>query len=134
MPFYLLIFVLIFAPLAYGTTGPIAMMIVQAVVLFGLLWVSIEALRKRRKFYRPPGLLPLGLLGGFMALQTIPVPPGWLEVISPATFQRYEMTVWLLQPDAWMPLSVNLERTVSALFYLSHLRRFLPLCQPMPGQ
>jgi len=116
MPLYFLIFVLIFAPLAYGTTGPIAMLIVQAVVLLGLLSVSIEALRKRRKFYRPPGLLPLGLLAGFMALQAVPLPPGLLEVISPVTFQRYERTVWLLQAEVWMPLSVSVERTVSALF------------------
>ena len=95
MPTYFLIFLLIFAPLAYGTTGPVAMTIVQAVVLFSLLWVAVEALRGKRKFYRPPGLLPLGLLGGFMALQAIPLPPGLLEIVSPAAFQRYTETVWL---------------------------------------
>ena len=47
MPFYLFIFVLVFAPLAYGTTGPIATMIVQASVLTGLLWVLMEAARER---------------------------------------------------------------------------------------
>ncbi len=117
MPFYFLIFILIFAPLAYGTTGPVAMMIVQAVVFCGLLWVVVEALRGRGKFYRPPGLLPLGLLGVFMALQAIPLPAGLLEIVSPAAYQRYTETVWLLQPDVWMPVSVSLERTLASLFF-----------------
>ncbi len=117
MPFYLLIFTLIFAPLAYGTTRPLAMTIVQAVILFALLWVCVDAALKRRKFYRPPGLLPLGLLGGLMLLQMIPLPAGLLQVISPVTWQRYMDTVWLLQPDLWMPLSFTLQRTVTAFCY-----------------
>ncbi|GAG56979.1 unnamed protein product, partial [marine sediment metagenome] len=115
MPFYLLIFILIFAPLAYGTTGPIAMTIVQSLVLSALLWVVVEAFLGRRKLYRPPCLLPLGLLGGLMLLQAVPLPPGLLKLISPVTWLRYTDTVWQLQPDVWMPLTVNLQRTLEAL-------------------
>lgn len=119
MPFYILISVLIFAPLAYGTTGPISMMLVQTVVFVGLLWVVIEAVLDRRKLYRPPGVLPLSLFGGLMLLQMIPLPSGLLKIISPTTWQHYTDTIWQLQPDIWMPLSFNPQRTLTAFFYFS---------------
>ncbi len=135
MPFYFLIFLLIFAPLAYGTTGPIAMTIVQTVVLSALLWVVVEAVLGRRKLYRPPGLLPLSLLGTLMLLQLLPLPPGLLSLISPVTAQRYAETTWLLRPDAWMPLSFNVQRTLTAFFYFfTCLGFYLFAVQPLSSR
>ncbi len=126
MPFYLLILLLIYAPIAYGSVGPISIMVVQAFILFGLLWVCVETMLGKRKFYRPPGLLPLCCLAGFMVLQLIPLPPDLLAIISPVTWQRYSETIWLLRPDLWMPLSMSVERSVSTLFfYLSYVGFYL---------
>ena len=130
MPFYLLIFTLIFAPLAYGSTGPAAMALVQAFCWLGLVWISVEVALGKRTFYRPPGLLPLALFGLFMLLQMIPLPPGLLSLISPATAERYSETVWLLQPGAWMPLTVNLQRTLEAFFFFTACLAFY-LCLTM---
>ncbi|WP_432822914.1 O-antigen ligase family protein [Trichloromonas sp.] len=119
MPFYLLIFILVFAPLSYGASGPVALTVFQALCLLGLLWVLIEGALGKRRLVRPPGLLPLGLLGALMLLQVIPLPPSLLKLLSPTAWQRYADTVWLLLPETWMPLSLNRGLTLEAFWYFS---------------
>ena len=87
----------LFAPLAFGSVYPWAYRIVEA-GCFGLaaLWMlKLHALAGVGEPPPPDAELtrslgvPLGLLLGFIAFQSLPLPPVALEVISPATYSQY---------------------------------------------
>lgn len=102
---------LIAAPLAFGTTelwSFIALQFFCLLIFSQLLWRSLQL---REPFYQAPGSLLLILLGGFFALQMLPLPPALLQVVSPATWRLYDATVWVVAPGVWMPLSVNIKET-----------------------
>jgi tetratricopeptide (TPR) repeat protein/O-antigen ligase len=88
---------ILFAPLAFGSVYPWAYRIVEA-GCFGLAALWMLKLHALAGVGEPPppeaGLtrslgLPLGLLLGFIAFQTLPLPPVVLEAISPATYSQY---------------------------------------------
>ncbi len=58
------------------------------------------------RLWRPPGYA--ALVGWFFLLliQCVPLPPAILSFMSPGGYQLYSETVWILRPDAWMPLAL----------------------------
>jgi O-antigen ligase/tetratricopeptide (TPR) repeat protein len=108
-------FVLIFAPLAFGTTEAWSRAIVDlAVFLCGTLFFY-DVVTHKRSFYRVPGLVPLLGLAGVMVVQVLPLPWFLVKLISPATYELYQETLGLTGPVHWMRLTVDLKATVLAL-------------------
>lgn len=109
---YALLAILVAAPLAYGTTGPWAKLVVfGGVLLLGALF-GLAALRGRVTRFILPGrsfLVPLICLP---LLQLVPLPPELIRGLSPARARVFTEGIWQLQPDAWMPLSLNPRATL----------------------
>ncbi|ORJ55865.1 O-antigen ligase family protein [Geothermobacter hydrogeniphilus] len=113
-----LLTILIIAPLAYGTTGSWAQLLVQGAV-FGLLLVwALAVARGRRRAYRVPGTRLLLLLGIFLLLQCLPLPPAMLKILSPTAWRHYSEGVWLVSPGSWLPLSINPRASLLEIFQL----------------
>jgi O-antigen ligase/tetratricopeptide (TPR) repeat protein len=103
----LLLFVLLFAPLAFGAVEPWSRAIASCAALAGLA----IALRRRARggalhLHETPGALPLSLLLGLFALQAAPLPPALVRALSPAAHARWAAA---LGEGAlpWLPLSLD---------------------------
>jgi len=126
----LLLALLIFCPLAFGTVEVWSMTVAQAIIFLAATLYLLAVLPGGATLpaYRTPGLVPLVLLALFMLAQLIPLPPTLLAAISPATAGIYTESVWIIAPDSWLPLSLHPANTVNellrfaacvALYYLS---------------
>ena len=80
---------------------PAIMVVPVLLTLAGLLHFADDGL------WRPPGFA--ALVGWFVLLlmQCIPLPPVILSLLSPGSYHLYSETVWVLRPDAWMPLALT---------------------------
>lgn len=109
---------LVLIPLAYGGFAPARATLLVATLIAVLLWRKYaEVRRKEGHFYHVPGLLPLALLAIFMVCQLIPLPPHWVKLISPKTWQLYHETIWVVRPGTWMSLSVLPIKTAQEIFH-----------------
>ena len=115
MSHYLLAVVLVFAPIAFGTTEFWSLAILESLValLGALVFVSIW--HEKSKLLTIPGLLPLLLLLAFMVVQIIPLPPTFVKFISPAAYAVYQPVNGLNQPEQWISLSINQKATIQEL-------------------
>lgn len=118
--FSLLLLLLIWTPFAFGSVHAISysMLELHAFFLVGLGMVQV-LLRRRAGpgFVWTPMAIPLGLFLALLAGQLLPLPPGILRLLSPATEELYRLFVpdW---PNTWMPLSLNQYATQIALVKL----------------
>ncbi len=128
--YYLLLFLLIFSPLAFGTVDTLPQMLTQAASFGGLFLYSLaHLLPGNKRACRPPGLIPLCLLLGFLLLQTIPLPMGILEVLSPAAYKIRAGMSGIAPLDAWAPLTINSRATFTQIFhYTSFLACYVLAC------
>ncbi|OQX17589.1 MAG: hypothetical protein BWK76_10315 [Desulfobulbaceae bacterium A2] len=113
-----LLLALVFCPLAFGTAELWSMTVAQALIFSAALFYFIAVLPgdKAPLVYRPPGIMPLLLLAGYILFQLLPLPPWSLTFFSPATAKIYAETLWLLTPGTWQPLTLHYANTVSELF------------------
>ncbi len=124
--FRLFLFILVFAPLAFGTVEHWSLMTVEILTIVSFLVCLVGLRLAGASFYQVPGLLPLVLLLGVAAVQLVPMPPGLLEVISPMSWEAYRPVYELDGGDGWLPISVNQRATLQellrfgsyALFYI----------------
>ena len=131
----LFLLLLVFSPLAYGTTQRWSLAFLEVGCLLAWFLYPRSERADRLPLYRPPGLTPLLLLGGFMLFQLVPLPPSVLQPISPEAWQIYRETIWVARPGAWMPLSVVPEATLAQFFRLSAYAAFYLLTtQLLSGQ
>jgi O-antigen ligase/tetratricopeptide (TPR) repeat protein len=145
LSFALFLSALIFAPLAFGTVEPWSLLIVQLLIAAAVFAFCLQLPKATGKLLHVPGLLPLLLLIGWIAIQLVPLPAALIKVLSPATYQVYQPIHALLGNGSWMVLSVYPKATaleglrISAyvLFYvltvqlLSHggrLKRTVMIC------
>jgi len=113
--------ILMCAPLPSGATGPWPKAVLEVACLF-LLFLTLRT--KQNEFVRPPGWLPLLILLGFCLLQLLPLPPALLAGLSPASWERYRETIWLVDPGAWLPLSLHPQKTLESFFRLASYGAF----------
>ncbi len=115
--YYLLLFLLIFSPLAFGTVDTMPRMLTQAASFGGLFLYSLaHLLPGKRGSSRPPGLIPLLLLLGFLLLQTMPLPPEILKILSPAAYKIRAEMPGVTPSGAWAPLTINSRVTFTRIF------------------
>lgn len=109
--------VLILGPLIFGTSrlwiwsaAALCLIVFLSLVLF------IAGARERAtRVFRVPAVMPLILLALFHVLQLIPLPPEIIHAISPAIYAKYSMTIYIVDPSVWMPVSIAPRLTLIAL-------------------
>jgi len=118
LPYYLLCFLLCFAPLAFGLVEFWSLATAQVVILLITLLVCAGRWFYREPFLHIPGLLPLLLLAAFMALQLLPLPPVALRLLSPAAYSYYQPLLAVYPDNAWLTLSLYPSGTLRQLLLL----------------
>lgn len=123
--FWIYLFVLIFAPLAFASAELWSISTVEVLAgLSAVLFFCSLALNKE-KLVRVPGLLPLLLLLLFMVLQLIPLPVSLVQLVSPATYDVYAPVLSITEISK-IPLTINQNATLQeflrigcySLFYI----------------
>ena len=124
--FFLFIFILFFAPLAFATAELWSLTIVElSVGLLGLMFIWHQ-FKGRLTAVEIPGILPLLLLLGWMLFQLVPLPPEIIALLSPGAYDAYQPVHQAAGTSGWMPLTVNQKATLLetlrigsyALFYI----------------
>lgn len=110
LSFALFLLTLFFAPLAFGSVETWSIGSVEVLVFFSLFLCFFRE-KNRNKFYKPPGLLPLLLLLGFILLQLIPLPADFVGFLAPDIYKAYAPILDLLEIKPWIPLTVNQKLT-----------------------
>lgn len=124
----LFIFILIFSPLAFGTVEPWSLMIMETLCILALLLFLLEKIRfGETTFYDIPGIIPLVCLLVFIMIQFIPLPPGFVRIISPETYSIYQITAAADGSMPWITLSVSKKDTILEFFRLSSYVAFFML-------
>ncbi|BCR05781.1 hypothetical protein DESUT3_28500 [Desulfuromonas versatilis] len=110
----LLLGILLTVPLFGGGDGHWSRMLAEVGGMGLLLLCLVRGRAGSTPFYGAPGLVPLGLLLLFAAMQLFPLPPLLLRLVSPATWRLYAETAWEVRPGAWMPISIEPRATLHA--------------------
>jgi tetratricopeptide (TPR) repeat protein len=106
---------LLLAPLLFGMTEPWSSAIISFLLFLSLILYLRGTGKASYAPVYPPGTIPLFLILLYMLLQLIPLPPTWLRLLAPATWEKYSITIYLLDPDAWMPISLAPGLTILAI-------------------
>jgi O-antigen ligase/tetratricopeptide (TPR) repeat protein len=111
---YLLMALLVLPPLTYyGIDRQLTLTFMEFGSGLLLLLCFYRSLRQKKSFLKAPGLLFLSGFCVLILLQLVPLPPALLSLLSPLAYEHYQGSVWLLDPQAWMPLSVLPKATLS---------------------
>ncbi len=111
--FMLFIFILIFAPLAFGTVEPWSLTIIESCSLLAFLLLLLGKLKSKETFfYEIPGSIPLLCLLALIGIQLVPLPGSIIRIISPGTYNIYKDTIFLYEPMQWVSLSINKKATL----------------------
>jgi len=117
---------LILAPLLFGAQGTGGKAWFEFCVFSSLVLYGIHLLKTRGELYRPPALVPLLLLNGWMALQLAPLPAGLVGLISPATLAVYQEALGDAVDDSFLTLSLHPQETLAeTLRFLSYTTLYL---------
>ena len=88
----------------------------ETLSLLLLFLVLMGGERNKQSFYHIPGIVPLLFFLTYVFMQTVPLPPWMIKVISPAAYAIYSDTVLVSDPGAWVSLSINKKATVMEFF------------------
>lgn len=92
IPFYLAVFVLATVPLLFGAVHPIVYGSYVVLVLVGLgFWLCILVPGQGLVLTKNGWLFPLLFLLLYTAVQSVPLPLAWIEILSPARAFRVQM-------------------------------------------
>jgi O-antigen ligase/Tfp pilus assembly protein PilF len=123
-----LLAVLIFSPLAYGTVEIWSYALMEITIAAAALLLFFP--RRSQSFYRPPGLVPLLLIAGYLLLQAAPLPGAVVRLLSPEAYRIYHETAGVFEGTGWMPLSVHPRATLFEFArFLSYLVFYLVAVQ-----
>ncbi|MFN2355839.1 MAG: O-antigen ligase family protein [Desulfopila sp.] len=107
----LFLFILIFAPLAFGTVELWSLATVEVLTGLAVLLLAVSVCFYRKTLSAVPGALPLLLLLCFMLLQLLPLPVAVVRFLSPSTYAAYA-PVLSLSGGEWIPLTINQKATL----------------------
>ena len=123
--FLIYIFLLIFAPLAFGTVEPWSYAVMETLSLAALALLLYR--EKGGAIYRVPGILPLAILLLYTLLQLVPMPPVLLRLLSPSSHSLYRDTLRAADPSAWGSISVDRRATLAEFFRIASYAAFYVL-------
>jgi len=116
--YYIFLFLLIFAPLAFGTVELWSLTVMETLCFIACL-IYFYNPKNRNFIYQVPGILPLILFLCYVLMQILPLPSGLVGFISPSTLTLYQETIGLVEMPAWLTLSVNPRSTLEEFFRFS---------------
>ncbi len=111
----LCLFILVFAPLAFGTVELWSLAIVEILTGVAAVLLFLPIYFYRKNIYFIPGLVPLLLLLLFILFQLIPLPAGLVRILSPSTYSVYA-PVLMVNGEEWIPLTINQQATLQEFF------------------
>ncbi len=114
----LYLFLLIFAPLAFGTVELWSLATVEVLTGVAVVFLVLPVCFYRKTLYTVPGALPLLLLLGFMLLQLLPLPVAVVHFLSPSTYAAYA-PILSLGAGEWIPLTINQKATLQEFMRIS---------------
>ena len=121
LPRFILFFLVIFTPLAFGSREPWSYAIMEILTAVGLLSFSVSVLRNQEDLYRMPGMVPFLIFLLFILFQLVPLPPNLVRMISPQAFSIHAQAAGLMDAHPWMCLSVYPKGTLFQFFrYLTY--------------
>jgi len=132
----LLLFNLIFTPLAFGTVEQWSITIMEVSLFIALAVLFFRNVRENEtSMYEVPGILPLSLFLAYMFLQLVPLHHQIIRFISPETYSLYKESIWIDHPAGWVSLSINKKATLSeALRILSYASCYIVTVQLLVGK
>ncbi len=132
----LLLFNLIFTPLAFGTVEQWSLTIMEVSFYVALtVFFFIIVRDKETSLYKVPGILPLSLFLAYMLLQLVPLPHQIIRFISPETYSLYRESIWIDRPAGWAALSINRKATLTEFFrVLSYASCYILTVQLLVGK
>ncbi len=107
-----LLLLIMLMPLWMGGTGDAA----RFVLAFSGICLPLLLLAAGEKLRMPPGMIPLSLFCGWLLIQLLPLPPFVLQLLSPGYSAYLEQGLWVLDPGAWRPLSLNPAASLNEFF------------------
>ncbi len=114
---FVVFFLIIFAPLAFGTKEPWSYAIMEILISLGLIAFALSLIRKHTNFHRTPGFWFLILFQVYILLQIIPLPCQMIAFLSPKAFAIHSAIDEITQTQrSWLPLSVNPFATLFQFF------------------
>jgi O-antigen ligase/tetratricopeptide (TPR) repeat protein len=118
--FILFLSVLIFSPLAFGTVETWSYTIMDGLSFLAVFLLLLRNLRHKINFlYEIPGIIPLIILSTYIFIQLIPLPPEFVGVISPETYNLYKDTILVYDHSSWISLSINKKATLTEFFRIT---------------
>jgi len=118
IPYFIFLFLLAFAPLAFGLVDLWSLSVMEALCFAAALFYFSKP-QNHGIVYRVPGIIQLILLLCYMLLQVIPLPATLVGFISPATLALYQGTIGIVEMPAWITLSINPKSTLEEFFRFS---------------
>lgn len=117
--YFLFLFCLIFAPVAFGTVERWSLVTLETIAAISACLVFLHAWFYRSKSIRIVGLVPLLLFLCLPILQLIPLPVALVKVISPAAYAVYQPVIETLGKNPLIALSVDRHATLQELLRIS---------------
>ena len=115
--FRIVVSLLIFAPLAFGTVEQWSLTVMEGLsIAAALLLLRERTGRKETLLSEVPGFLPLFCLWVYYLIQIVPLPAPLVKLISPETYKLYSETVGLVEPLTWISLTVHKKATLLEFF------------------
>ncbi len=113
------LFLLIFAPLAFGTVELWSLTIMELLSIATVLILFRYLNKQKKPLYEIPGTIPFILILLYTLIQLIPLPAGLIKLISPSAYALYDGTIGLAEPLSWVSLSINPKATLAEFFRLA---------------
>lgn len=108
----LLLTLLCFAPLAFGSTEMWSVATAELLAALAVLAHFRPCAARRADLQPVPGLLTLLFLLLWLRAQSLPLPLALVQALSPQTAAVWQPVLDLLPPDTWVPLSLNPQATL----------------------
>ncbi len=114
------VFLLLFAPLAFGTVEPWSLAVMECLAFAAFCALTVRGEDAGGlQFHDVPGLIPLACMGLWFLVQLAPLPSGLVRIISPETYRVYAETTGLFGPVDWVSLSLAKKETLAEFFRFS---------------
>lgn len=114
LSFGLFLFVLLFAPLAFGTVETWSLGIMQLSVSLSTFLLAIALFKQKRSSFHVPGRLPLFLLAAWTLIQLLPLPAAVIRFLTPTTYEMYRPLLEVDPSISWLPLTLHPKATLLA--------------------
>ncbi|MEJ2697008.1 MAG: O-antigen ligase family protein [Candidatus Sulfobium sp.] len=112
----ILVFLLIFSPLAFGTVEQWSLTVMESASVLALCLIFFRSVLTGKPLREVPGTVPLLLFLSYAIVQIIPLPPPVLKLLSPGAWSLYRETAWTGGHAGWGSISICRKATVSEFF------------------